>query len=141
MDKIYCVKDTNNCFEGNINIYSDSDTKAQWYYHSQEVPMSGNLRRDGAEKKLEKLKEINSLSGFNLEWEIVEFTENEWSDIRIAQVESYNALGRNPLLYWHWNSKVEYRDISRGFVGKSRIAFKDICRRYSDNYIAKSELV
>lgn len=133
MDKIYCIKDTNGRFEGSINIYSTSLTSKsdwKWVYLSEEYPMSGSQSKKNAEKKIEKLREINELAGFDLEWELVEFSREKWDNIRIEQLKDYEKLGRDPMLYWSYNGNVEYRDIKRGCIGLHRRMLREIYKRY-----------
>jgi len=120
MEKIYCIKDNNGCFEGHINIYSNSMTKRnadwKWDYYSQGIPTSGNLIKENCELKLMKLRELNSLAEYNLDWEVVEFSDQEFMDLRIKQIED--------------NSSIEIKDIKKGYICKHRKMVRDIYKKY-----------
>jgi len=120
MEKIYCIKDNQGFYEGHINIYSNSMTKRnsdwKWDYYSQKIPTSGSLIKENCELKVMKLRELNSLAEYNLDWEIVEFTERELMDLRIKQIED--------------NSSIEIRDIKKGYICKHRKMVRDIYKKY-----------
>lgn len=93
--------------------------------------MSCNLSKKNALLKIEKLRELNSLAGYDhLNWELVEFTEDEWDNIRIEQLKDYEATGRDCMLYWDYNNDVEYKDIKKRCIGLHRRMVKDICKRH-----------
>lgn len=133
MEKIFCVKDSNGRFEGSISIYSTSLVKTgdwEWAYSSHTYPMSGSLIKENAELKVMKLRELNSLVGYELNWEVVEITEDEYSELQKLQNQKDIEMGISRFLSYHYNSSVEWNKVKKGCVGKNRKAVKDIYKKY-----------
>jgi hypothetical protein len=95
----------------------------KWCYYSTYNPMTWY---EGAKTNLEteilKLRELNSLAGFELDWEIVEFDSRE--SIMELFLKSKD-LG-------HSNSSIITKDIAKGCIGKHRKMVRDIYRKYKD---------
>jgi len=130
MTKAYCIKDSNNHYGGKLNIFSNAETGKgdyKWYYYSTYNPMSWfedecdeiNLE---LQNEISKLREINLLAGFDLEWMVEEF------DSREDVVESF-VRGRD-LGYGSRDSFVVVKDIERGCSGSSRRMLREIRDRY-----------
>jgi len=135
MGKIYCVKDNNGRYNGHINICSNSMTKHnadwKWDYYSQTYPMSVNLGREDVERKIEKLRELNLLAEYeNLDWEVIEFTKQEWKDLITENCKKHDELRRDQMLNSHYNSSIEMKEIKKGCIGVHRKAVRDIYRKY-----------
>jgi len=146
MEKIYCIKDINGRFNGHINICSNSMTKRnadwKWDYYSTEVPMIVNLRKEDVELEIQKLRELNSLAKYDLEFEVVELTQTQWTDIIEDCHQKYMALGKDRILVQHYISSIEIKEIEKGCICKHRKLVRDIYRHYKgDEYIAKNKLV
>ena len=135
MEKIYCVKDNNGSYNGSINICSNSMIKRnadwKWDYYSQTYPMSVNLGREDVERKIEKLRELNLLAEYeNLDWEVIEFTKQEWTDLITENCKKHDELRRDRMLNWHYNSSIVIKEIKKGCIGAYRKAVRDIYRKY-----------
>jgi len=146
MEKIYCIKDSNGNFGGKLGIYSNSMTKPtgdwKWDYYSTEIPLVVNLGREDVELKIQKLRELNLLAKYDLEWEVVELTQTQWIDIIEDCHQKYMALGKDRMMVQHYISSIEIKEIEKGCICKHRKLVRDIYRHYKgDEYIAKSELV
>jgi len=118
MGNIFIIKDSNGCSEGRIKICSmEEKSDWKWAYISDEFAISGNLIRENAELKVMKLRELNAISNFdNLTWEVIEVSEKEHLD--------------NIHLSYDYNLSVEWKDVKKGCIGKSRKSVKDIYRKY-----------
>jgi len=152
MIKAYCIKDTEGNYGGKLNIFSNAENGRgdyKWSYYSTYNPMSwfecdcDNCDEINLElqNEINKLREINLLAEFDLDWEVVEF------DSREDAVESF-VRGRD--LGCGRDSFVVVKDIKKGCVGSSRKMLRDIrnkykgigkCKDKGDEYISKSELV
>ena len=134
MEKIYCIKDSNGNFGGKLGIYSNSMTKPtgdwKWDYYSTEIPLVVNLGREDVELKIQKLRELNSLAKYDLTFEIVEFTHEQWEDVIDNCHKKYVALGVDPMMVSHYTSSVEIKEIEKGCICKHRKAVRDIYRKY-----------
>jgi len=130
MTKAYCIKDTNNHFGGRLNICSNSLSGRgdyKWDYYSTIFPKTwreGDCGRISLENEILKLREINLLAGYDLDWVVEEF-EN-----RDAVVESF-VRGRD-LCLGRSGGSIVMKDIKKGCVGVSRKAVKDIRKKYKD---------
>ena len=152
MIKAYCIKDTNGNYGGKLNIFSNNMKTGRgdykWYYYSTYSPMSWfECECDNCDEinlelqnEISKLREINLLAGFDLDWMVEEFESRE--DV----VESF-VRGRD-LGYGSSDSFVVIKSIKKGCVGSSRKMLREIRDKYKrmdkdkgDEYIAKSELV
>jgi len=144
MIKAYCIKDTNGNYGGKLNIFSNAENGRadyKWSYYSTFYPFcwfEGECNNNCDEINLElqneinKLRELNLLAGFDLDWMVEEFESRE--DI----VESF-VRGRD-LGYGSRDSSVVVKDIKKGCVGSSRKMLKDIRKKYKDKgdeYIEK----
>jgi len=146
MEMIYCVKDSNGRFGGKLGIYSNSMTKRnadwKWDYYSTEIPLVVNLGREDVELKIQKLRELNSLAKYDLTFEIVEFTHEQWEDVIDNCHKKYVALGVDPMMVSHYTSSVEIKEIEKGCICKHRKAVRDIYRKYkTKEYIVAEQLV
>jgi len=147
MEKVYCIKDSNGRFGGKLGIYSNSMVKRnadwKWDYYSTEIPMSVIVNgKEDVELKIQKLEELNLLAKYDLDWELVELTSEQWEDMIRDCQEKYMALGKNRMLVQHYISSIEIKEIEKGCICKHRKLVRDIYRHYKgDKYIAKSELV
>ena len=134
MTKAYCIKDTNGNYGGKLNIFSNAETGKgdyKWYYYSTYNPMSwfececGDCDEINLElqNKISKLREINLLAEYDLDWEVVEFYSRE------DAVESF-IRGRD-LGCGSRDSFVVVKDIKRGCVGSSRKMLREIRKKYN----------
>jgi len=143
MNKAYVIKDTNGNFGGKLNIFSNSITGRgdyKWSYYSTLYPFSWfECECDNCDEinlelqnEISKLREINLLAGFDLDWMVVEFESRE------DAVESF-VRGRD-LGCGSCDSFVVVKDIERGRVGLHRRMIRDIRKKYKDKgdeYIEK----
>jgi len=143
MEKVYCIKDTNGRFGGKLGIYSNSMTKRnadwKWDYYSTEIPMTVIIDgKEDVELKIQKLRELNLLAKYDLEWEVVELTQTQWMDIIEDCHQKYMALGKDRMLVQHYISSIEMKDIEKGCIGKHRRVVRDIYSKdIGDEYIEK----
>jgi len=133
MEKIYCIKDSNGNFGCNLNIFSNSETGRgdyKWYYYSTYNPFSWfECDCDNCDKinlelqnEISKLREINLLAGFDLDWMVEEFDSRE-------DVMEFFVRGRDSG-YGSCDSFVVVKDVKKGCVGLHRRMVKDIRDRY-----------
>ena len=148
MTKAYCIKDSNNHYGGHLNIFSNAENGRadyKWSYYSTSYPFSWfefECECDNCDEinlelqnEISKLREINLLAGYDLDWMVVEF------DSREDAVESF-VRGRD-LGYSGRDSSVVVKDIKKGCSGSSRKMLREIRKKYKDKgdeYIA-NELV
>lgn len=131
MEKVYCVKDSNGRFGGKLGIYSNSMTKRnadwKWDYYSTEIPqtVNGNI-----ELKIQKLEELNALAKYDLTWEIVEMTEDQWMVMIKDCQEKYMAMGKDRMMVSHYISSIVMKDIEKGCICKHRKMVNEIYKRY-----------
>ena len=111
-----------------------------WDYFSQTYPMSGSLIKENCELKVMRLRELNEIAGFDLDWEVVEFTETEYRDLSKEQHQKDEKLGRNPLLYYHYNSSVQMKKIKKGCICKHRKAVQEIYKKYKNGMLVKKQV-
>ena len=143
MEKVYCIKDTNGRFGGKLGIYSNSMTKRnadwKWDYYSTEIPMTVIIDgKEDVELKIQKLRELNLLAKYDLEWEVVELTQTQWMGIIEDCHQKYMALGKDRMLVQHYISSIEMKDIEKGCIGKHRRVVRDIYSKdIGDEYIEK----
>jgi len=135
MEKVYCIKDSNGRFGGHINICSNSMTKPnsdwKWDYYSTEIPMTVIVNgKESVELKIQKLEELNALAKYDLTWEIVEFTHEQWEVMIDDCHKKYIALGVDRMMVSHYTSSIEMKDIEKGCIGAHRRAVRDIYRKY-----------
>ena len=135
MEKLYCIKDSNNRFGGHINICSNSMTKRnvdwKWDYYSTEIPMTAIINgREVVELKIQKLEELNALAKYDLTFEIAEFTHEQWEVMIDDCHKKYIALGVDRMMVSHYTSSIEMKDIEKGCIGAHRRAVRDIYRKY-----------
>ena len=130
-------------FGGKLNIFSNSITGRgdyKWSYYSTLYPFSWfECECDNCDEinlelqnEISKLREINLLAGFDLDWMVVEFESRE------DAVESF-VRGRD-LGCGSCDSFVVVKDIERGRVGLHRRMIRDIRKKYKDKgdeYIEK----
>jgi len=147
MTKAYVIKDTDGNYGGKLNIFSNAENGRgdyKWYYYSTYNPMSWfegncdncdevNLR---LQNEISKLKEINLLAEYDLDWMIEEF------DSREDAVESF-VMGVD-LGCGSCDSFVVVKEIERGCSGSSRKMLREIRKKYKgmskdkgDEYIEK----
>jgi len=145
MTKAYCIKDTDGNYGGKLNIFSNSMTKRnadwKWDYYSTEIPMVVNLGREDVELKIKKLRELNLLAKFDLIFEIVEFTHEQWEVMIDNCHKKYVVLGVDPMMVSHYTSSIKMKDIEKGCICKHRKLVRDICRYYVGNKYIVNELV
>ena len=153
MTKIYCIKDTDGNYGGKLNIFSNNMKTGRgdykWSYYSTYNPMSwfecdcDNCDEINLElqNEISKLREINLLAGYDLDWEVVEFESRE-------DVVELFVRGRDSGFGSSRDSFVVVKDVKRGCVGLYRRMMREIRKKYKgmskgigDEYIAKSELV
>ena len=146
MEKVYCIKDTNGRFGGKLGIYSNSMTKRnadwKWDYYSTEIPMTVIIDgKEDVELKIQKLRELNLLAKYDLEWEVVELTQTQWMDIIEDCHQKYVAMGIDPMLVQHYISSVEIKEIEKGCIGKHQRVVRDIYRKYKTKEYIVEKLV
>jgi len=135
MTKAYVIKDTNNHYGGKLNIFSNAENGRgdyKWSYYSTPYPFSWfefECECDNCDEinlelqnEISKLREINLLAGFDLDWLVEKF------DSREDAVESF-VEGRD-LGCGSSDSFVVVKDIERGCVGSSRKMLREIRDRY-----------
>ena len=132
MEKIFCVKDSNERFGGSIRITcgETANSKCEWVHISEKIPMLGYFTKEGAELETEKLKELDLLAGFDLTWEVVEMTRDENANTIAEQVKENEKLGISRLLFQHYNYLIEFKPMKNGCIGKHRILVKEIYKKY-----------
>ena len=151
MIKAYVIKDTNGNYGGHLNIFSNAENGRgdyKWSYYSTSYPFSWfECECDNCDEinlelqnEISKLREINLLAGYDLDWMVEEFYSRE--DV----IESF-VRGRD-LGCGSRDSFVVVKDVKRGCVGLYRRMMREIRKKYKgmskgigDEYIAKSELV
>jgi len=157
MTKAYCIKDSNNNYGGKLNIFSNAENGRgdyKWSYYSTPYPFSwfevecGNYDEINLElqNEISKLREINLLAGFDLDWMIEEFDSREDMIELFVRGRDLGCSGRD--------SFVVVKDIKKGCIGLHRRVVRDIRKKYKemsmireidkdkgDKYIAKSKLV
>ena len=146
MEKVYCIKDTNGRFGGKLGIYSNSMTKRnsdwKWDYYSTEIPMTVIINgKEDVKRKIQKLRELNLLAKYDLEWEVVELTQTQWMDIIEDCHQKYVAMGIDPMLVQHYISSVEIKEIEKGCIGKHQRVVRDIYRKYKTKEYIVEKLV
>lgn len=132
-EMIYFIMDTDKRFGGKISICSNSMTSKtdwKWDYFSQSYPKSGHMSKYNAELNIQRLRELNTLAEYDLDWEVVELTSEQWMDIIRDNHQKMLDLGRNPMLDWHYNSSIEWKEIEKGKKCSHRKAVKDIYKKY-----------
>ena len=150
MTKAYVIKDTNGNYGGKLNIFSNAENGRadyKWSYYSTPYPFSwfececdncdnfGKINLE-LQNEISKLREINLLAGFDLDWMVEEFYSRE------DMIELF-VRGRD-LGCGSRDSSVVVKEIERGCSGLHRRMIRDIRKRYKDKgdeYIVKSELV
>ena len=141
---IYCVMDSNGRFGGKLGIYSNSMTKRnadwKWDYYSTEIPMVVDLGKQGAELKLQKLQELNSFAKYDLDWSIVELTEDQWMKSIEDCHQKYVAMGIDHMSVQHYTSSIVMKEIEKGCIGKHRKAVREIYKRYKSGTIIKKQV-
>ena len=145
MEKVYCIKDTNGRFGGKLGIYSNSMTKRnsdwKWDYYSTEIPMTVIINgKEDVKRKIQKLRELNLLAKYDLEWEVVELTQTQWMDIIEDCNQKYMALGKDPMMVSHYTSSIEMKEIEKGCICKHRKAVREIYRRYKSGMLLKKQV-
>jgi len=127
MEKIYCVKDNQGNYEGHLSIQSNSMTKRnanwKWDYYSQKIPTTCSLIKENCELKVMKLRELNLLAEYNLDWEVVEFSEQEFMGIRVGLIGDISGDNCN-------YSNIEIKDIRKGYICRHRKMVRDIYKKY-----------
>jgi len=145
MEKVYCIKDTNGRFGGKLGIYSNSMIKRnadwKWDYYSTEIPQTVVINgKEDVELKIQKLRELNLLAKYDLEWEVVELTQTQWMDIIEDCNQKYMALGKDPMMVSHYTSSIEMKEIEKGCICKHRKAVREIYRRYKSGMLLKKQV-
>jgi len=146
MEKVYCVKDNQGRFCGKLGIYSNSMTKRnadwKWDYYSTEIPQTVVINgRKAVELKIQKLRELNLLAGYHLDWEVVELTSEQWEDMIRDCQEKYVAMGIDPMMVSHYTSSIELKEIEKGCICKHRRVVRDIYRKYNAKKYIVEQLV
>jgi len=133
MEKVYFIKDTDGNYGGHLNIFSNAENGRadyKWSYYSTPYPFCWfecdcdncdeiNLE---LENEISKLREINLLAGYDLDWMVEEFESRE--DI----VESF-VRGRD-LGCGSRDSFVVVKGIKMGCIGLHRRMLRDIRNEY-----------
>lgn len=134
----YCIKDTNGSYGGKLNIYSNNmDTGRgdyKWYYYSTTYPMTWFEEENedikiNLENEISKLRELNLLAGFDLDW-TVEVFDNRDAIMKLSL--------KSKDLGFRGSSSVIIKDIEKGCIGKHRKAVRDIYRK---KYNAKEYII
>jgi len=146
MEKVYCVKDSNGRFGAKLGIYSNSMTKRnsdwKWDYYSTEIPMTVIINgREDVELKIQKLRELNLLAKYDLTFEVVEFTHEQWEVMIDNYHKKYMALGKDHMSVQHYTSSVVIKDIEKGCICKHRKLVRDIYRKYKTKEYIVEQLV
>ena len=146
MEKVYCVKDSNGRFGAKLGIYSNSMTKRnsdwKWDYYSTEIPMTVIINgKEDVELKIQKLRELNLLAKYDLEWEVVELTQTQWMNIIEDCHQKYIAMGKDRMMVQHYISSIEIKDIEKGCIVAYRRAVRDIYRKYKTKEYIVEQLV
>lgn len=132
--KAYVIKDTNGQYSGKISIYSNNLETGRgdyvWDYFSTIYPHTWNTFKENVELKIQELRELNSLAGYDVDWEVVEFTNQELMDLLTEQYQKDKELGRNHLLSFHYNFHHDLKDVQKGCVTKHRKLVRDIYKKY-----------
>jgi len=137
MTKAYVIKDTNNLYGGHLNIFSNAETGRcdyKWSYYSTLYPFSWFEYEVGCnncdeinlelQNEISKLREINLLAGFDLDWMVEEFYSRE--DVVESFVKGRElACGSN-------DSSVVVKDIKVGCVGLHRRMLREIRKKYKE---------
>ena len=133
MIKAYVIKDSNGNYGGKLNIFSNAENGRgdyKWSYYSTSYPFSwfececdncGKINLE-LQNEISKLREINLLAGFDLDWMVVEFESRE------DAVESF-VRGRD-LGCGSCDSFVVVKDIKKGCVGLHRRMLRDVRKKY-----------
>ena len=143
MEKFYCVKDNQGNYGGKLGIYSNSMTKRnsdwKWDYYSTEIPQIVVINgREAVELKIQKLQELNALAKYDLSWEVVDLTSEQWEDMIRECNQKYMAIGIDRMMVSHYISSIVMKDIEKGCICKHRKAVRDIYRKYkTKEYIAE----
>ncbi len=112
--KIYIIQDNQGRYTGNIHMATTN-----WNYYSQTFPTQWTTTKANAELHLQQLQELNSLAGFNLEFHIVEMTEQEIMELSLKGLElEFN------------NSSIVSNPIPKGNLTKHRKFATEIRRKY-----------
>lgn len=134
MKNLYCIRDSKGRYNGHLNINSNSMVKRnsdwKWEYISLTYPMSGNLIRENVELKIMRLRELNSLAEYPLDWEVIDFTEQELLGIYKENIQKDKELGRSCLLSYHYNTNVETKEIKKDCIGQYRKLVDEIYKKY-----------
>jgi len=151
MTKAYVIKDSNGNYGGKLNIFSNAENGRgdyKWSYYSTPYPFSWfececdncdeiNLELQNA---ISKLRELNLLAGFDLDWTVEEFNSREDMMDLFVRGRGWGCGSRD--------SFVVVKDVKKGCSGSSRKMLREIRKKYKemskdqcDEYIAKSELV
>jgi len=141
-EMIYCVKDSNGRFGGKLGIYSNNMETGRgdykWDYYSTEIPQTVVVNgRESVELKIKKLRELNSLAKFDLIFEIVEFTHEQWEVMIDNCHKKYVALGVDPMMVSHYTSSIVMKDVQEKCVTKHRKMVNEIYKRYKNGSSVK----
>lgn len=129
----FVIRDSQGRFNGHINIISNSDTgrgNYQWNYSSETSVSSWNIFKENVEIKIDKLRELNALAGYNLDWEIVEFTQQEILNMFHERHLRDQQLGLSSFLSDYYNLSLESKVIEPGCIGLHRKAVNEINKKY-----------
>ena len=142
MTKAYVIKDSNGNYGGKLNIFSNAENGRgdyKWSYYSTLYPFSwfefececGNCGKINLElqNEISKLREINLLAGFDLDWMVEEFESREDMIELFVRGRDSGCGSRD--------SFVVVKDIKKGCVGLHRRMVREIRKK---EYIA-NELV
>ena len=114
----------------------------KWDYYSTEIPMTVIIDgKEDVDLKIQKLRELNLLAKYDLEWEVVELTQTQWMDIIEDCHQKYVAMGIDPMLVQHYISSVEIKEIEKGCIGKHQRVVRDIYRKYKTKEYIVEKLV
>ena len=150
MTKAYVIKDSNGNYGGKLNIFSNAENGRgdyKWSYYSTLYPFSWfecEFECDNCDEinlelqnEISKLREINLLAEYDLDWMIEEFESREDMMELFVRGRDLGCGGEN-------DSFVIVKDVKKGCVGSSRKLLREIRDRYKridkdkgDEYIEK----
>lgn len=148
IEKSYAIRDSKGRFVGGMGLSPENAEKSlisgrwnlsnwKWNYWTHAYPTSWHGFRENIEIELAELIELNTIAQYeDLEWEIVEFTEEERLQLcKIQRLEAQEQfMDKEPwiaaLLFDHKNFSIQNKDIPEDHVGKHRKAEREIKKKY-----------
>jgi hypothetical protein len=121
-EMVYAIQDSNGRYAPSIGLsakYMDG-TGSEWSYYSQTHATHGSINRENTELKIQKLRELNALAGFDVvDWKIVELSQDEFME-----------LAQKGLAFGFENGKVELKDVKTGCVTSHKKIVRDIHKEH-----------